>query len=104
MAEGATLERLYTGNCIESSNLSVSAKEKTLERLVLQGFFVFCPPQLSSWSGEMEWGNLLIGLLFKHREILFCLLSCYLFIMIMLIGHINSRVVCERTGSFSEFQ
>jgi hypothetical protein len=26
VAEGASLERMYTGNCIESSNLSVSAE------------------------------------------------------------------------------
>jgi hypothetical protein len=37
VAEGASLESLYTGNCIEGSNPSVSAKRKKL--INLMGFF-----------------------------------------------------------------
>ena len=34
VAEGASLESLYTGNCIEGSNPSVSAKAKSSDMIV----------------------------------------------------------------------
>ena len=39
MAEGATLERLYTGNCIVSSNLTVSADQSN--ESPISGIFCF---------------------------------------------------------------
>ena len=61
MVEGARLESVYTGNCIASSNLAVSAKENQTPR---QRGFLFEQSHQACLNGSDQIKTYSLGLIF----------------------------------------